>query len=50
MTLHVVTTAPQYSASASMLDRLVDDEVDDFLEDHPTIIPPDEEVTVNTPP
>ena len=56
-------TSPLYAEGVHMLDGLADDEVDDFLEDHPTVIPLfkidamsavgtplDEEVTVNTPP
>ena len=51
-------TTPLYAEGVHMLDGLADEEVDDFLEDHPTIIPlfeinaisavgtpPDEEVT-----
>ena len=30
---------PLYVEGVHMLDRLADEEVDDFLEDHPTIIP-----------
>ena len=32
-------TTPLYAEGVHMLDRLADEEVDDFLEDHPTIIP-----------
>ena len=32
-------TSPLYAEGVHMLDGLADDEVDDFLEDHPTIIP-----------
>ena len=56
-------TMPLYAEGVHMLDRLADEEVDDFLEDHPTIIPLfeidaisavctslDEKVTKDTPP
>ena len=39
---HVTTphnTSPLYAEGVHMLDGLADEEVDDFLEDHPTIIP-----------
>ena len=32
-------TTPLYAEGVHMLDGLADEEVDDFLEDHPTIIP-----------
>ena len=32
-------TTPLYAEGVHMLDGLTDEEVDDFLEDHPTIIP-----------
>ena len=32
-------TSPLYAEGVHMLDGLADEEVDDFLEDHPTIIP-----------
>ena len=32
-------TTPLYAEGVHMLDRLADEEVDEFLEDHPTIIP-----------
>ena len=50
-----LNTSPLYAEGVHMLDGLADDEVEDFLEDHPTIIPlfeidtpVDEEVTEET--
>ena len=34
-----LNTSPLYAEGVQMLDGLADDEVDDFLDDHPTIIP-----------
>ena len=34
-----LNTSPLYAEGVHMLDGLADEEVDDFLEDHPTIIP-----------
>ena len=34
-----LNTSPLYVEGVHMLDGLADDEVDDFLDDHPTIIP-----------
>ena len=39
MTPAALNTSPLYAKGVHMLDGLADDKVDDFLEDHPTIIP-----------
>ena len=34
-----LNTSPVYAEGVHMLDGLADEEVEDFLEDHPTIVP-----------